>query len=93
MPINVKYIDPSYVIRSVPANAYDRVLASQMGRMAVHAAMAGKTDTLIGSWSNELIHVPIRTATMTKKRLGTTSDMWMGVLSSTGQPRWGDTPG
>ncbi len=88
MPVNVKYIDPSYVIRSVPANTYDRILASQMGRLAVHAAMAGKTDTLIGSWSNELVHVPIRTAVAAKKVLGTTSDMWMGVLSSTGQPRW-----
>jgi 6-phosphofructokinase 1 len=88
MEINVKYIDPSYVIRSVPANTYDRILASQMGRLAVHAAMAGKTDTLIGSWNNELIHVPIRTAVASKKVLSTTSDMWMGVLSSTGQPRW-----
>ncbi len=88
MPINIKYIDPSYVIRSVPANTYDRILANQMGRLAVHAAMAGKTDTLIGSWNNELVHVPIRTAVASKKVLSTTSDMWMGVLSSTGQPRW-----
>jgi 6-phosphofructokinase 1 len=88
LPVNIKYIDPSYVIRSVPANTYDRILASQMGRLAVHAAMAGKTDALIGSWHSELVHVPIRTAVASKKRLSLTSDMWMGVLSSTGQPRW-----
>jgi 6-phosphofructokinase 1 len=88
LEVNVKYIDPSYAIRSVPANTYDRILASQMGRYAVHAAMAGKTDTLIGSMQTELVHVPIRTAGATKKRLSLSSDMWMGVLSSTGQPRW-----
>lgn len=87
--VNIKYIDPSYVIRSVPANTWDRIVANQMARNAVHAAMAGKTDTLIGFWNNELIHVPLRTAAATKKRLDLRSDLWMGVLSSTGQPRWG----
>lgn len=87
--VNIKYIDPSYVIRSVPANTWDRIVANQMARNAVHAAMAGKTDILIGFWNNELIHVPLRTAAATKKRLDLRSDLWMGVLSSTGQPRWG----
>ena len=62
VPVNIKYIDPSYLIRSVPANAWDRILANQMGRNAVHAAMAGRTDVLIGYWNNELTHVPISTA-------------------------------
>ncbi len=87
-PVSIKYIDPSYVIRSVPANTWDRVLASQMGRNAVHAAMAGKTDALIAWWNSEVIQVPIRTAAANKKRLDLTSDLWMGVLSSTGQPAW-----
>lgn len=86
--VSIKYIDPSYVIRSVPANAWDRILTNQMARSAVHAAMAGRTDTLIGSWNNELIHVPLRTANTTKKHLDLSSDLWVGVLSSTGQPRW-----
>ena len=88
IPVNVKYIDPSYLIRSVPANAWDRILANQMGRYAVHAAMAGRTDTLVGLWNSEFIHVPIRTAAATKKRLDLSDDLWTGVLSSTGQPRW-----
>ena len=88
-PVNVKYIDPSYVIRSVPASAWDRVLAHQMARGAVHAAMAGRTDMLIGYWNGELVHVPLPTVTARRRRLELTSDLWVGVLSATGQPRWG----
>jgi 6-phosphofructokinase 1 len=88
IPINLKYIDPSYYIRSVPANSGDRILSDQMARMAVHAAMAGKTDVLIGYWHNELIHVPICTAIARKRQLDTTSDLWTAVMRSTGQPVW-----
>ncbi|TVS17568.1 MAG: ATP-dependent 6-phosphofructokinase [Planctomycetaceae bacterium] len=86
--VSVKYIDPSYVIRSVPANTWDRILANQMGRFAAHAGMAGRTDTLIGLLHNELIHVPLTTVTSHKRQLDLQSDLWMAVLSSTGQPRW-----
>jgi 6-phosphofructokinase 1 len=87
-PVSIKYIDPSYAIRSVPANTWDRVLANQMGRYAVHAAMAGRTDTLIGVRHDELIHVPLNTVTTRSRHLELNSDLWMAVLSSTGQPRW-----
>jgi 6-phosphofructokinase 1 len=85
VPINLKYIDPSYYIRSVPANSGDRILSDQMARMAVHAGMAGKTDVLIGYWHNELIHVPICTAIARKRQLDLTSDLWTAVVRSTGQ--------
>jgi len=88
IPINLKYIDPSYYIRSVPANSGDRILSDQMARMAVHAGMAGKTDVLIGSWHNELIHVPIGTTIARRRQLDTTSDLWTAVMRSTGQPVW-----
>ena len=88
IPVNLKYIDPSYYIRSVPANTMDRILSDQMARMAVHAGMAGKTDVLIGSWCNELIHVPICTTVARVRRMDTTSDLWTAVMRSTGQPVW-----
>ena len=88
IPINLKYIDPSYYIRSVPANSGDRILSDQMARMAVHAGMAGKTDVLIGYWHNELIHVPVSAAISRKRQLDTTSDLWTAVMRSTGQPIW-----
>jgi 6-phosphofructokinase 1 len=88
LPCNLKYLDPSYFIRSIQANARDRVVTDQMGRQAVHAAMAGKTALLIGSLHNKFIHVPIGTAVASKKQLNTKGDFWKAVLSVTGQPNW-----
>ena len=88
MELNLKYIDPSYAIRSVPANAWDRILSDRMARAAVHAAMAGKTDTMIGYWSNEIVHVPISSAVAEKKQMSLAGDLWNAVLATTGQPDW-----
>lgn len=88
--INLKYIDPSYIIRSVPANSSDRILSDQMARMAVHAGMAGKTGTMIGYIHNELVHVPIRTSVSRVKNVDTGSDLWTAVMRGTGQPVWGE---
>ncbi len=86
--VSVKYFDPSYHIRSVPANAADSLLCERLARHAVHAAMAGKTDLLIGLWHNHLIHVPLATSTGEKKRLSPTSNLWTSVLALTGQAKW-----
>lgn len=88
VPVSLKYIDPSYLIRSVPANTADRLLSDQMARYGVHAAMAGNTDMLIGLWNNRFVHVPISTAIATKKQMELEGDLWTSVLLSTGQPRW-----
>ncbi|MGB8331740.1 MAG: ATP-dependent 6-phosphofructokinase [Polyangiales bacterium] len=88
LQLNLKYIDPSYVIRSVPANAWDRILTDRMARAAVHAAMAGKTDAMIGYWNQEIVHVPISTAMAERKRMPLQSDLWNAVLATTGQPVW-----
>ncbi len=86
--INLKYIDPSYAIRSVPANAWDRILSDRMARMAVHAAMAGKTGALIGYHHNTFVHVPVDVAVESRRRMDPTGDLWNAVLGCTGQPRW-----
>jgi 6-phosphofructokinase 1 len=88
IPINMKYIDPSYIIRSVPANSDDALLCDAMARHAVHAAMAGKTDVLIGLEHNQFLHVPICTAVAQKKHLPPESEFWLRVLEATGQPAW-----
>jgi 6-phosphofructokinase 1 len=87
--INLKYIDPSYSIRSVPANAWDRTLTDRMARNAVHAAMAGKTDVMMGWWNQAVVHVPISLAAAEKWRMPLDSDLWNSVLATTGQPNWG----
>ena len=88
VPTSVKYFDPSYHIRSVPANAADSLLCEQLARKAVHAGMAGKTDILIGLWHNHLIHVPLELSTGEKKRLSTEGELWTSVLALTGQEKW-----
>jgi len=88
VPINMKYIDPSYIIRSVPANSDDSLLCDAMARHAVHAAMAGKTDVLIGLEHGQFLHIPICTAVAEKKHLSPESEFWLRVIESTGQPAW-----
>jgi 6-phosphofructokinase 1 len=88
LELNVKYIDPSYAIRSVPANAWDRILTDRMARAAVHAAMAGKTDAMVGYWNQEIVYVPISTAVGQKKQIPLESDLWNAVLATTRQPDW-----
>ena len=87
-PVALKYLDPSYHIRSVPANVYDRYLCDQMGRHAVHAAMAGKTGLIVGYEHNHYIYVPISAVICQTKRMDVSGDTWRAVLESTSQPPW-----
>ncbi|MFH0788003.1 MAG: ATP-dependent 6-phosphofructokinase [Pseudomonadota bacterium] len=86
MEINLKYIDPSYIIRSQPSNSNDRIFCGFLGQHAVHAGMAGKTNMLVSLWNNEYVHVPIRASVVKRKQLDLEGNMWMSVLESTGQP-------
>ena len=83
---NLKYIDPSYYIRSVPANANDSIYCDSLARNAVHAGMAGKTDLVIGFWNGFSTHVPIPLAVSTRKKIQPESDFWRTVCEATGQP-------
>jgi len=84
--INLKYIDPSYIIRSVPANSQDARLCDGYARHAVHAAMAGKTDLIVGDWYSVYVHVPIAAAVASCKQIDPEGDLWNAVIASTGQP-------
>jgi 6-phosphofructokinase 1 len=88
MPVSVKYFEPSYYIRSLPAAAFDSLLCERFARAAVHAAMAGKTDVLVGLWHNHLIHVPLPVSTGVMKRVDPESELWTSVLALTGQEKW-----
>ncbi len=81
----LKYIDPSYMIRSVPANANDQVFCNFLGRNAVHAAMAGKTGMLIGHWNDEFVHLPMRLSAGKRKKIDPSGRLWRNVLAATGQ--------
>ena len=82
----IRYIDPSYLVRSVPADAEDAILCDQFARHAVHAAMAGKTGLVIGQMHDEFVHVPIELLATQTKRVDPEGAAWRSVLAATGQP-------
>lgn len=88
VPVTVKYIDPSYIIRSSCAIPSDSIYCNQLAQNAVHAGMAGKTGLVVGIWNNSFTYVPIDIAIRNRKFIDPESMFWLNVLETTGQPRW-----
>ncbi|MBB2902620.1 6-phosphofructokinase 1 [Kineococcus radiotolerans] len=86
LELNMRYIDPSYVIRSVPANPYDSVYCIRLAHAAVHAAMAGRTNMVVGRWRRRFVHIPIALAVSARNQVDPHGDLWWSVLEATGQP-------
>ncbi len=84
--INLKYIDPSYQIRSAIAAPIDSIYCERLGNNAVHAAMAGKTRTLIGLVNNKFVHLPIEETVMQRNYVDPEGSLWRDALDATGQP-------
>ena len=85
--ISLKYIDPSYMIRSVPANPHDSAFCLLLGQSAAHAGMSGRTNMVVGFWNHQFTHVPISLAASQRKKIDPEGPLWSSVLASTGQPR------
>ena len=86
MEINLKYIDPSYVIRSAPANPSDSIYCERLGNAAAHAAMAGKTKLIIGLVNNEFVHLPTKAVITTRNHVDPEGHLWRDTLDATLQP-------
>ncbi len=86
MDIALRYIDPSYAIRTVAANAYDSVYCIQLAQAAVHAAMAGKTEVVVGRFRRRFVHLPIPLVVSRTSKVDPEGDLWRSVLENTGQP-------
>jgi len=82
---SVKYFDPSYSIRSVPARGTDAIRCYMLARNAVHAAMAGRTNCVVGTLGESYTLVPIPLATIERQTVPLTGDLWRGVMDATGQ--------
>jgi 6-phosphofructokinase 1 len=87
LPIALKYIDPSYAVRSVPASPQDNVYCSILAQSAVHAGMAGKTNMLVGRWHETFVNIPFDLVITGRRKIDPTGDIWRSVLEATGQPR------
>lgn len=86
IPVSIKYIDPSYIIRSTPANSYDSIYCARLGAHAVHAAMAGKTQCIASSVNNRFVYLPIKAAVAKRNHVNTEGALWRDVLENTRQP-------
>ncbi len=85
-PVTIRYIDPSYIVRSAPAIPSDSIYCTQLAQNAAHAGMAGKTDMLVGIWNNQFIHLPLSLAISGRKVIDPESLFWLNVIEATGQP-------
>jgi 6-phosphofructokinase 1 len=83
--IVLKYIDPSYIIRSVPANSQDSAFCLMLGQSAVHAGMSGRTNMVISYWNQYFVHIPISLAILKRKKVDPNGCLWQIVLETTGQ--------
>lgn len=82
---SVKYFDPSYIIRSCPAKGTDAIRCYMLARNAVHAAMAGRTNCVVGNLGESYCLVPIKLATIERQKISLKSDLWRSVMDATGQ--------
>ena len=81
--VNIKYFDPTYQIRAIPANGTDAVFCFLLAQNAVHAAMAGRTDMVVGHWSDNFTHVPIALAVRERKKIDPNGALWRSIRLST----------
>ncbi|MEI4273586.1 ATP-dependent 6-phosphofructokinase [Klenkia sp. LSe6-5] len=86
IPFQLRYVDPGYAIRSVPANSHDSVYCTRLAQAAVHAAMAGRTATVAGRWHGRFVNLPIPLVTRSRNQVDPRGDLWLSVLEATGQP-------
>jgi 6-phosphofructokinase 1 len=82
----LKYIDPSYIIRSAPANSDDAVFCGYLAQSAVHAGMSGRTAMAVGRAHDRLTHIPLARLVTGRKQVDPEGELWLSVLGSTGQP-------
>jgi 6-phosphofructokinase 1 len=85
--ITLKYIDPGYTIRSVPATAHDSAFCLLLGQSAVHAGLSGRTNMVVSFWNHRFTHVPISLAVSERKKIDPEDALWSSVIASTRQPR------
>jgi 6-phosphofructokinase 1 len=84
-PVSLKYIDPSYMIRSLPADSNDSVFCLMLGQNAVHAGLSGRTNMVVGYWNQYFVHVPIELTVLKRKKVDPNGSLWQTVLETTGQ--------
>ncbi|XP_072980073.1 ATP-dependent 6-phosphofructokinase 6-like [Typha angustifolia] len=86
MAMNLKYIDPTYMIRAVPSIASDNVYCTLLAHSAIHGAVAGYTGFTVGPVNGRHSYIPFYRITERQNKVVITDRMWARLLSSTNQP-------
>ncbi|KAL7451379.1 hypothetical protein ACHAWC_003211 [Mediolabrus comicus] len=88
--LTLKYVDPSYMVRGIPPNTADNLYCLQLAHNAVHGAMAGLTNFIVGSVNTKECYVPINLVANKRNVIDTRGtdhqSLWEYVVFSTGQP-------
>jgi len=87
LSFSIKYIDPSYIIRSLPATANDSIFCNLLAQNAVHGAMAGRTNFVVGCWNSHFTLIPLHLAVIKRKKISLESELWSNLVETTGQPK------
>jgi 6-phosphofructokinase 1 len=90
--VDVKYIDPSYLIRSVPSASNDRIYCRGLANGAVHAAFAGYTGSTVGLVNTHFVYLPIPIVIQAPRNVDPQGELWNRLRSSIGQPNLMDPP-
>ena len=85
-PVEVKYIDPSYLIRSVAPTADDSAFCLMLAQDAVHAGMAGRTNAAVAFRNDGFILLPFSMTSQPRKKIDPAGRLWETLLETTGQP-------
>jgi len=84
-PMSLKYIDPSYMIRSLPADSNDSAFCVMLGQNAVHAGMSGRTNMVVGYWNQYFVNIPTALNVLKREKVDPHGHLWQTVLEITGQ--------
>lgn len=90
--VDVKYIDPSYLIRSVPTASNDRIYCRMLANGAVHAAFAGYTGVTVGLVNTHFVYLPIPIVIQAPRKVDPQGELWNRLRSSIGQPNLMEPP-
>lgn len=86
MDVSLKYISPSYIIRSATALPTDALYCTRLASNAVHAGMAGRTNMMISFLHNRYVHLPIDIAVSEVNVIDPESPLWLDVIGKLQMP-------
>lgn len=85
---DVKYIDPSYIIRTTPTISSDRIYCRILAHNAVHGAFAGLTGVMVGLVSTHYVYLPIPTVISSPRTVDPNGKMYARMRAAIGQPKF-----